>query len=430
MCPWCAKSWGCRILATERHILPLWAGRTMALIGIVLVSLNLRTAVAAVSPIVTEIGADIPLSVVGLGVLGMLPPVCFALFGLLTPLATRWASLELVAMLTLVAILAGHLVRSASTSFTMLVVGSIVAFAGMSVGNVILPPLVKRYFPDRIGMVTSLYVTVISVSTFLPPFLAVPVADHAGWRVSLGMWSVTALLAIVPWLALLLRAKRDRTAPPEPTTGEIEAAAAAVMGRVWRTPVAWAIMTSLCVSSVNVYTFFAWMPDMLHDIAGSTPGEGGALLGLYAAMGLPMSLLIPALAARMRNVGTLMQIAVGFLLVGDFGLLLVPQFATALWVCLAGLGGLLFPLALVLINARTRSHEGALALSSFVQGIGYTIAALGPLVFGALHELSGGWTWPLIFLIVVALAPIAAGIILSRPRMIEDEWHSTASSRV
>jgi CP family cyanate transporter-like MFS transporter len=401
----------------------------MALIGIVLVSLNLRTAVAAVSPIVTEIGADIPLSVVGLGVLGMLPPVCFALFGLLTPLVTRWASLELVTMLTLVAILAGHLLRSASTSFTMLVFGSVVAFAGMSIGNVILPPLVKRYFPDRIGMVTSLYVTVISVSTFLPPFLAVPVADHAGWRVSLGMWAVTALLAIVPWLALLLRAKRDRSVPPEPTTGEIEAAAAAVLGRVWRPPVAWAIMISLCVSSVNVYTFFAWMPDMLHDIAGTSPAEGGALLGLYAAMGLPMSLLIPALAARMRNVGLLMQIAVGFLLVGDFGLLLVPQFATALWVCLAGLGGLLFPLALVLINARTRSHEGALALSTFVQGIGYTIAALGPLVFGALHELSGGWTLPLIFLILVALAPIAAGIILSRPRMIEDEWHRPVSSR-
>jgi CP family cyanate transporter-like MFS transporter len=288
---------------------------------------------------------------------------------------------------------------------------------------------VKRYFPDRVGLVTSLYATVISVSTFIPPFIAVPVADSAGWRVSLGMWAVTTIVAIVPWCTLLVRARLDKTEPAQPTTEEIETATAAALGRVWRTPVAWAVMVVFCVSSVNVYTFFAWMPDMLHDIAGTSPAEGGALLGLYAAMGLPMSLLIPALAARMRNVGLLMQIAVGFLLVGDFGLLLVPQFATALWVCLAGLGGLLFPLALVLINARTRSHEGALALSTFVQGIGYTIAALGPLVFGALHELSGGWTLPLIFLILVALAPIAAGIILSRPRMIEDEWHRPVSSR-
>jgi CP family cyanate transporter-like MFS transporter len=400
----------------------------MALLGIVLVALNLRTAVAAVSPIVTEIGVDIPLSAVGLGVLGMLPPVCFALFGILTPLATRGASLEFVTTVALVAILAGHLLRSASTSFTMLVVASVVVFAGMSVGNVLLPPLVKRYFPDRIGIVTSLYATVISVSTFLPPFLAVPVADSAGWRVSLGMWAVTALLAVVPWCALLIRARADRSVPREPTTREVEAASAAALGRVWRTPVAWAIMVVFCVSSVNVYTFFAWMPDMLRDIAGSSQGEAGVLLGFYAAMGLPTALLIPVLAARMRNVGIVIQGAVVLLLAGDLGLLLVPQFATWLWVCLAGLGGLLFPLALVLINARTRSHEGSIALSGFVQGVGYTIAACGPLLFGVLHELSGGWSWPLIFLIVVALAPIAAGVVLSRHRMIEDEWHSPVSS--
>jgi CP family cyanate transporter-like MFS transporter len=401
----------------------------MALLGIVLVALNLRTAVAAVSPIVTEIGADIPLSVVGLGVLGMLPPVCFALFGILTPLTTRRASLEFVTTVALVAILLGHLIRSASTSFTMLVVGSVIVFAGMSVGNVLLPPLVKRYFPDRIGVVTSLYVTVISVSTFLPPFLAVPVASSSGWRVSLGMWAVTALLAVVPWCALLIRAKADRSEPREPTTHEVEAASAAMLGRVWRTPVAWAIMVVFCVSSVNVYTFFAWMPDMLRDTVGSSPSEAGVLLGLYAAMGLPTALLIPLLAARMRNVGIVIQGAVVLLLAGDLGLLLVPQFATWLWVCLAGLGGLLFPLALVLINARTRSHEGSIALSGFVQGVGYTIAALGPLVFGALHEVSGGWSWPLIFLIVVALAPIAAGVVLSRQRMIEDEWHSPVFSK-
>ena len=400
----------------------------MALLGIVLVALSLRTAVAAVSPIVTEIGADIPLSVVGLGVLGMLPPVCFALFGILTPLATRRVSLELVTAIALVAILAGHLLRAASASFTMLVVGSVVAFAGMSVGNVLLPPLVKRYFPDRIGLVTSLYATVISVSTFLPPFIAVPVADSAGWRVSLGMWAVTALLAIVPWCALLVRARTNRPEPSRPTTEEIETASAAALGRVWRTPVAWAVMVVLCVSSVNVYTFFAWMPDMLHDIAGSSQGEAGALLGLYAAMGLPTSMLVPVLAARMRNVGILIQGAVVLLLVGDLGLLLLPMAATWLWVCLAGLGGLLFPLALVLINARTRTHEGSVALSGFSQGVGYTIAALGPLLFGVLHELSGGWAWPLGFLILVALAPVAAGIVLSRERMIEDEWHSPVSS--
>src|SRR6185312_6031326 len=145
----CATSWGCLITTPESRRLPLWAGRTVALLGIILVALNLRTAVAAISPIVSEIGTEIPLSAVGLGLLGMLPPVCFALFGILTPLATRRASLELITTLALVGVLVGHLLRATSASFTMLVVGSVVTFAGMSVGNVLLPPLVKRYFPDR-----------------------------------------------------------------------------------------------------------------------------------------------------------------------------------------------------------------------------------------------------------------------------------------
>jgi CP family cyanate transporter-like MFS transporter len=403
----------------------------MALLGIILVALNLRTAVAAISPIVSEIGVDIPLTAVGLGVLGMLPPVCFAIFGILTPLATRRASLELITTLAMVAVLAGHLMRAASPSFSMLVVGSVVTFAGMSVGNVLLPPLVKRYFPDRIGLVTSLYATVLSVSTFIPPLIAVPVADTAGWRVSLGMWAVTALVAVVPWCAVLLRARKDRSGQPHPqlTTAEIETASASILGRVWRTRVAWAIMVIFSVSSVNVYTFFAWMPKMLADIAGSSPGQAGALLGLYAAMGLPTALFIPLLAARLRNVGILIQIAVVLLVAGDIGLLLLPTVATWLWVSLAGLGGLLFPLALVLINSRTRTHEGAVALSGFAQGVGYTIAAAGPLLFGFLHEVSGGWTWPLLFLAVVALAPVAAGIVLSRSTMIEDAWHTPITSR-
>jgi len=425
----CVTSWGCPITTPEPRRLPLWAGRTVALLGIILVALNLRTAVAAISPIVSEIGTEIPLSAVGLGLLGMLPPVCFALFGILTPLATRRASLELITTLALVGILVGHLLRATSTSFTMLVVGSVVTFAGMSVGNVLLPPLVKRYFPDRVGLVTSLYATVISVSTFIPPFIAVPVADSAGWRVSLGMWAVTTIVAIVPWCTLLVRARLDKTEPAQPTTEEIETATAAALGRVWRTPVAWAVMVVFCVSSVNVYTFFAWMPDMLHDIAGSDQAQAGALLGLYAAMGLPTSMLVPVLAARMRNVSGLIFGAVVLLLLGDLGLLLVPSMATWLWVCLAGLGGLLFPLALVLINARTRTHEGSVALSGFAQGVGYTIASAGPLLFGVLHDLSGGWFWPLVFLVLVALAPIAAGIVLAGSRMIEDEWHRPVHSK-
>ncbi|TFD24580.1 MFS transporter [Cryobacterium lyxosi] len=393
----------------------LWPGRSLALLGIILVAANLRTAVAALSPIVAEINVDIPLGAVSLGVLGMLPPVCFALFGIFTPMITRRHGLEIPLVLALVAILLGHVTRGLSGSITMLIIGSVIAFAGLGIGNVLLPPLVKKYFPDRVGLMTSLYVTVVSLSTLMPPLIAVPVADTAGWRISLGMWMLLALLALVPWITMLVR-HRART----PDT-IIEEADATILGRLWKSSIAWALAGVFAVSSLNAYAMFAWLPQLLVDTAGVSPAQAGTLLALYASMGIPCALIIPVLTARMTNVGPLVYVGVFAFVAGDLGLLFAPETLTWLWVSLAGLGPLFFPLALVLINLRTRTHAGAVALSSFVQSIGYTLGALGPLVFGLLHELSGGWTWPLIFLLMAALAIVIAGAVIGRPHMLEDD---------
>ena len=393
----------------------LWPGRGLALVGIFLVAANLRTAVAALSPIVAEINADIPLGVVSLGVLGMLPPVCFALFGIFTPMITRRHGLEAPLVLALVAILTGHVARGLSGSITMLIIGSVIAFAGLGIGNVLLPPLVKKYFPDRVGLVTSLYVTVVSLSALVPPLIAVPVADAAGWRISLGMWMLLALLALVPWITMLVR-HRART--PGPIVDEADAT---ILGRLWTSSIAWALAGVFAVSSLNAYAMFAWLPQLLVDTAGVSPAQAGTLLAVYAGMGIPCALIIPALTARLTNVGPLVYVGVFAFIAGDLGLLFAPETLTWLWVSLAGLGPLFFPLALVLINLRTRTHAGAVALSSFVQSIGYTLGALGPLVFGLLHELSGGWTWPLIFLLATALVIIIAGAVIGRPHMLEDD---------
>lgn len=394
----------------------LWAGRALALLGILLVAANLRTAVAALSPIVAEVNVDIPLGALAIGVLGMLPPVCFAVFSILTPIFTRRHGLEGVLIGSLVAILAGHLTRGLSGSLAWLVIGSVVTFVGLGVGNVLLPPLVKKYFPDRVGLVTSLYVTVVSLSTLVPPLVAVPVADAAGWRVSLGMWMVFALLALAPWITMLVRHRA--TSMPNPVLEEAEPA---VLGRIWRSSIAWAIAVVFAVSSLNAYAMFAWLPQLLIQTAGVTGGQAGSLLSLYAAMGIPSALIVPVLTARMRNVGLLVYVGVLAFVAGDLGLLLLPSTVTWLWVCLAGLGPMFFPLALVLINLRTRTHEGSVALSSFVQGIGYTLGALGPLAVGILHQATGGWELPLLFLIATALAVTIAGAVIARPHLLEDD---------
>jgi CP family cyanate transporter-like MFS transporter len=400
----------------------LWAGRTLALLGIILVAATLRTAVAGLSPIVSEISTDIPLSSTAIGVLGMLPPVCFAVFGIFTPVFTRRLGLENVLLVALTAMLIGHLTRGLAGSLAILLIGSVVTFAGLGVGNVLLPPLVKKYFPDRVGLVTSLYVTTLALSTLFPPLIAVPVADAAGWRVSLGMWLLPVVVALVPWLAMFVRHRVQLT--PGSTVEEAEPA---LVGRVWRSSIAWALAVVFAASSLNAYAMFAWMPQLLIDTAGVTPAQAGSLLSVYAAMGIPCALLIPWLTARMKNVALLVYLGVAVFLIGDLGLLLAPATLTWLWVVMAGLGPLLFPLALVLINLRTRTHAGSVALSGFVQSVGYTIGALGPLSVALLHEMTGAWTAPLIFLICTALAVTVAGAVIARPHLLEDDLERNAA---
>lgn len=404
----------------EPRSLPLWHGRTLALLAILLVALNLRTAVAALSPVYGLISADVPLGTLSIGVLGMLPPICFAVFGLGTPLLTRRLSLEASAVLAVVAMGLGSLVRGVSVAYPMLVIGSIVAFAGMGVGNVLLPPLVKRYFPDRIGLATTLYVVLISVSTLLPPLIAVPVAHAAGWRVSVGMWALLAIVALVPFAGMRRAARNGAAAGVETVRG-------AAVERLGRSSVAWSVLIVFTVSSINAYAFFAWLPEMLTDTVGASAAQAGALLSLYGGVGILSALFVPVLAARMKNVGLLVYVGVAFFFVGDLGLIVLPATATWLWVALAGLGPMLFPLGLALINLRTRTHEGAVALSGFVQGFGYVIAAAGPLVFGFLHDVTGGWNFSVVFLLGTAVLAAVAGTVVARPHMLEDDLHRRRS---
>ncbi len=400
---------------------PVWAGRGLAVVGLIVLALNLRSAVAVFSPIIDEVGVDIPLTTASVGVLGMLPPVCFALFGLLAPTVARRAGLELTVVGALVAMAVGHTVRGLSDSLEVFGVATALTLAGMGFGNVLMPPLIKRYFPDRIGLFTSVTTVMLSISTGVPTLIAAPVADTVGWRVAIGSWAALAVIALVPWVALLVQHRRrvSREASPE-----LEGDAAGPVGRAWRSPVAWSIMVVQAASSFNAYAMFAWLPLLLVDTADQTPAAAGALLSLFGFAGLPAAIVVPFLAVRMRNVGILVQVGVGFFVVGYAGLLLAPATATWLWVLFAGLGPILFPVTLVLINLRTRTQRGSVVLSGFSQGFGYVIGALGPLLFGLVHELTGSWQVPIVMLLVPVVAASVAGAYLARPHMLEDSWHA------
>ncbi len=422
---------------TDPRPLSLWRGRLLAFTGIVLVAFSLRSAVASLSPILAEIEADFAVPSWILGLIGAAPPVCFAVFGIVTPALERRFGLERLAVAAMVVATGAMVARALASDALALLLGTAVLFAAIGVGNVVLPPLIKKYFPDRVGTMTGLYSSLLAVAAFVPPLVAVPVADAEGWRFSLGMWAVFALAAIVPWVAQLVVDARERAAGRAAAARgldgngagdavgadvEIDEPTPRVLGRLRRIPLAWALAVTFAISSASVYACFAWLPVVLVEMAGVSHAAAGALLSLFGAMGLPWSILVPMAVTRWNRVGVVYVVALVAGVAGVLGMVLAPTAATVLWVVLLGTPQGLFPAVLVMIQRRSRTHEGAVALSSFSQSIGYAIAAIFPLAFAVLHETTGGWQAPLVLLGVLFLFAIPAGYVVTHTRTIEEEW--------
>ncbi|GAA1704719.1 MFS transporter [Microbacterium sediminicola] len=397
---------------------PLWQGRTLAVVGVIAVAFSLRSAVAALSPIVTHIDGDIGLPAAVVGLIGTVPPVCYAVFGILTPLMERKVGLERLLMLALVIMTLGQVVRVISPSALMLLLGTIVTFAGVGVANVLLPPIVKTYFSDRIGMMTAVSTTVMSISSFIPPLIAVPVSDAATWRLSLALWAGAAAVALVPWIVLAARAKAAHAG--------VQAASPAALGRMFRLPLAWGLVATFTATSSLAYTVFAWLPQILVDLAGVRAVEAGAMLSLFAVMGFPTAVLVPMVVARFgsRSLPALYVVGIvsGFL--GLAGLGFAPSAAPWLWVGLLGAAPLFFPLTFVLLSLRTRTSSTSVALSGFVQSVGYGVAALFPLTIGILHEGTRSWDIALILLAVGVSFGIVGFFLVRGPQKIEDQWEA------
>lgn len=402
-----------------------WRGRLVVLAGVVLVGLNLRIAVAAVSPILDVVREDVALSSAQVGLLGTIPVVSFAVFGsLATPLG-RKIGLEPTMIAALLLSAVGEVARAAAHTAPAFLAWSVIALAGMGMGNVLLPPLVKRYFPDRIGPVTASYSVALSVSTAVPPLLAHPLAEAHGWRFAIGVWALVGVAAVVPWVVVVAQSMTARAHLRQllrraPRRGESELTGATPPGiaaLVWRSPTAWALAITFAMNSLGTYVLFAWLPQVLSD-AGLGDEVGGTWLALFAILGLPASLLAPVATARMRNPFPLVVGFVTLWAAGYLGLLLAPAHGTALWCVLLGLGNGTFPVLLALIGLRSATPAVAVALSGMVQGVGYAIAGLGPVGIGLLYDATGGWDVPILVLLALLGVLVGAGWRACRPGLV------------
>ncbi len=175
------------------------------------------------------------------------------------------------------------------------------------------------------------------------------------------------------------------------------------------------------MTSLGTYSLFTWLPKVMVE-AGASESFGGVMVAVYSAIGLLPSLLVPALAVRMRNPFPIAMLVFGLNAIAFAGLLWAPMQAPWLWAVIAGLGPSTFPLGLTLINLRTRTPAGSAALSGFMQGVGYSLASLGPLLFGWLHGFSGGWAWSFAFLMLCSLVLLIAAWFACKPQQLEDHW--------
>ncbi|WP_072806741.1 MFS transporter [Rhodococcoides yunnanense] len=405
------------------HIL---RGRLLVFAAVILSALTLRAAVTSISPLFGRIGDDLHFGSTVVGVVGMLPPAMFAVFGLLTPVIAKRIGLERAALAAMALTTAGMAARAFAPTTGSLLALSAVALAGMGIGNVVIPPLVKRYFSDRLAVVSTLYICALQISTMVPPLLAVPVAEAHGWRISIGVWAVVGLAAAVPWLGVVL-AKRRSDAPHSGDAQDVTGEEGSVLGReeptgrIWRSSLAWGMVGMFAMTSLITYAMLTWLPTILID-AGIGEAPAGASVAAFGAMGLISSLVAPSLCARVRNPYGLVLAAAVCYLVGFAGLHFSPTGGTVVWVCSIGLGTMTFPMSLTLINLRTRTPAGSSGLSGFTQGLGYVVSATGPLSFGLLHTLSGGWGVPIAFLTGCVAVLLVAGYLCCRPRMLEDTW--------
>ena len=397
-----------RVTTDEQHV-DTRAERILVVVGIVVLAFNLRPAAVSVGPVLPEITAGLGMSPTTAGVLTTLPVLAFAGFGAAAPGLARVLGLHRITLLALLAVVLGLLLRSRTGNVPLFLLLSMVAVAGMATANVLLPSLVKLHFPHRIGLLTSVYTTSLAVGVTLASVLTVPISEQFGsWRWGLFAWALTALVAALPWIGLL---RHDRT--PEVERHEIS------LGDVARTRLGWGMAMFFGLQSLQAYSVFGWFAQVYRD-AGFSPGTAGLLLGVITAISIPLSFSLPAWAARMEKQTWLITGLIACYPIGYLGLIVAPVAGAWVWAVFVGVACSVFPVVLTLIGLRARTSQGTAALSGFTQAVGYLVAAIGPFGVGVLYDVTGGWTVPLVALLILAVPQLVAGLVVARPSYIED----------
>lgn len=395
-----------------------WRTRLLV-VGIVLAALNLRPAITSLGALLEEVRDGLGMSGSVAGLLTSVPPLCFAVFGVTAPRLARRFGAGAVVCAGMVAIGAGLLIRPYVDGTAAFLATSALALMGIAVSNVLMPVIVKRWFPDRVGSMTGLYSMALALGTATAAAATVPLTDALGgnWRSGLALWAALAAAAVLPWLPFV------RAREPEldgARAGRDAPAEAPVRLRITRSRTAWALAVFFGLQATAAYITMGWMAQIFRD-AGVPAGTAGLLLAVIMVMGVPLAFVIPRLATRLPHQGPIVLVLGVSGLVGYAGLYFAPAAGAWVWALLLGVANCAFPLALTMVGMRARTGAGVAQLSAFAQSTGYLISIPGPLLVGVLYQHSGGWGLPIALMAGLMIPQMIVGVLAGRPRTVEDE---------
>ncbi|GGB67844.1 hypothetical protein N798_15070 [Knoellia flava TL1] len=381
---------------------PLW----LVVLGVVAVSLSMRTLMTSLPPLLPRIREDLGLSSVWLGVLTTLPVLCM---GLLAPASARLGLRLGVARcisLAMVAISVGNLARTFSHEVPALYVGTLCAGAGIALAGTLLPGMVKASFPPgRAGLATGLQMFAMMGGAAVAAAVSVPLARTLGdWDLALGFWGLVAVVGLVLWLPVdrAVHHGGDRDQHPPDSSHRLP----------WRSPTAWCVAGFLAVQSWQFYSSLAWLsPTYVGH--GWEAQDAGLLLSVFTGAQFVSGLVGPAVTDRVGDWRVPLVAAAVFGLVGQTGVWAAPDAAPWVWAVLLGVAqGASFAIGLVLLVRYAVSPAAAARFTAMAFLVSYTVASMGPTTMGAVRDLSGDYSSIWLVLALLMLAQLGLALLL------------------
>lgn len=382
------------------------------LLGIVFIATNLRASIVSVGPVMPEIIKALKLSPIAAGLVTSIPLLCFAFGSALMPRFAEKRGLEKVLFYSIIILVIGMILRSYG-GIIPLFIGAALVGIGITIANVLMPAFIKKHFPNKVGLITAVYLTAMNLASALAVGYSIKMGyiGQMGWRSSIGIWVILSIVALFFWIPILL-VSRPKNKKHKIKQKPIQ---------VWKNPLAWQISIFMGTQSAVFYVMAAWFPTILQSW-GMAAEQSGWMLSYFQFGSVPMMLFGPMLADKTKSQTGIVWFTFITLLAGVVLILIYQvEFALLASVLIGIAVGMGFALSTMFFVLRSEKVEDAAQLSGMAQSVGYLLAGIFPPLFGMLYEITESWMWPIASLLGVAVLLLFTGIPAAKDKIITQE---------